>query len=60
MRYLFRTFEGIGFISMLIGMGSMDSDSVAVPIAMIFLGIALFAFSSYVDDWYVWNERRSR
>ena len=45
---------------MLIGMGSMDSDSVAVPIAMIFLGIALFAFSSYVDDWYVWNERRSR
>ena len=60
MKWFIRGFMVIGFSTMLLGMGSMDSESIIVPLCMTFLGIGMMAFSGYVDSWYAWSEGRRR
>lgn len=57
MKYFVKSLKFIGFIAMLLGMGSMDSAYVAVPIAMMFLGIALFVFGNHVEESYSWEKK---
>ena len=49
MKYFIRGFMGTGFVTMLLGMGSMDSASVILPICLIFLGLGMFALGGYLD-----------
>ena len=52
MKRLFKIISGMGIITSLIGMGLMDSASVALPITMIFAGLASFVFGMRMDDRY--------
>lgn len=52
MKRLFKIISGMGFTSMLIGLGMMDSPSVALPITMIFAGIGAFYFGARMVDEY--------
>lgn len=58
MKHLIRIFMGTGFVTMLIGMGAMDSTSLIVPICTMILGIGMFAFGGYLDSYYEWRETR--
>ena len=42
--YLFKVLSGMGFITALLGMGCMDSASMALPIVMLFGGLLTFYF----------------
>lgn len=50
----------IGFCVMLLGMASMDSESLIVPYCMTFFGVGMLAFGGYVDSWYAWSEERRK
>jgi hypothetical protein len=52
MRTFFKIISGMGFISALLGMGAMDSDLTALPITMIFAGLAVFCFGMHQMDKY--------
>lgn len=52
MRNLFKALSNMGIITFLIGMGMMDSASVALPITMIFAGIGAFYFGARMVDEY--------
>lgn len=52
MKRFFKIISGMGFTTMLIGLGMMDSASVALPIAMIFAGIGTFYFGARMEDEY--------
>ena len=52
MKRLFKIISGMGFTTMLIGMGMMDSASVALPIVMIFAGIGAFYLGAKMEDEY--------
>lgn len=53
MNKLFNVIGGIGFISLLLGMAGMDSESVIIPIAMIMVGLALVSvYSKFYDEFY--------
>ena len=52
MKYFFKVLGSLGFISMLLGMGMMDSASVVLPITMIFAGIATFYYGMKKVDEY--------
>ena len=52
MKTFFKVISGMGFTTMLIGLGMMDSASVALPIAMIFSGIGTFYFGMRMVDEY--------
>lgn len=58
MKTFFSITKGIGFIALMLGMGAMDSDSIIVPILIMLFGIGLFAFSAYIEDWFIWDEGR--
>lgn len=58
MKIFTKVLSGIGFVSMLLGMGSMDSSSVAIPIALIFLGLGMFAFGGYLSDFFYLDDRK--
>ena len=60
MKHLIRIFMGTGFVTMLIGMGAMDSESIIVPICVTCLGIGMFAFGGYLDSYYEWCEKRRK
>lgn len=44
MKRLFKIISGMGFITALLGMGCMDSTSMALPIVMLFGGLLTFYF----------------
>ena len=44
MRHFYKVLSGIGFITALLGMGCMDSASMALPIVMLFGGLLTFYF----------------
>ena len=44
MKRFFKIISGIGFITALLGMGCMDSASMALPIVMLFGGLLTFYF----------------
>lgn len=44
MRHFYKVLSGIGFITALLGMGCMDSASMALPIVMLFGGLTTFYF----------------
>lgn len=52
MKRLFKIISGMGFTTMLIGLGMMDSASVALPISMIFAGIGAFYLGARMVDKY--------
>lgn len=52
MKRLFKVISGMGFTTMFIGLGMMDSASVALPIAMIFAGIGVFYIGARMVDEY--------
>lgn len=52
MKTLFRIISGMGFTTMLLGVGMMDSDITALPITMMFAGIAVFYFGMRQMDKY--------
>ena len=52
MKRLFKIISGMGFTTMLIGLGMMDSASVVLPITMIFAGIATFYYGMKKVDEY--------
>lgn len=52
MKTFFKVISGMGFTTMLIGLGMMDSPSVALPISMIFAGIGAFYFGARMVDEY--------
>lgn len=52
MKRFFKIISGMGFTTMLIGMGMMDSPSVALPITMIFAGIGAFYLGARMVDEY--------
>lgn len=52
MKRFFKIISGMGFTTMLIGLGMMDSASVALPISMIFAGIGAFYFGARMVDEY--------
>lgn len=52
MKRFFRAISGIGFVAVLIGGGAMSSPSLIVPIAIIFIGIGLYAFGTYMEEQY--------
>ena len=58
MKHLIRIFMGTGFVTMLIGMGAMDSTSLIVPICIMGLGIGMFAFGGYLDSYFEWYTER--
>ena len=59
MKYLIRTFMGIGFVAMLFGAGAMDSNSIIAPLMITILGIGMFALGGYLDSYFEWyTERR--
>jgi hypothetical protein len=58
MKYLIRSFMGIGFVAMLLGLGAMDSTSVIVPVCITALGIGMLAFGGYIESYYEWYEER--
>lgn len=58
MRFLIRAFMSAGAIAVLVGGGSMDSDSVMVPFAVICLGIGMVALGAYFESYFEWLEER--
>ena len=52
MKKMFKAISGIGFVAILIGGGAMDSASPIVPIAIICVGIALYAFATKAGEMY--------
>lgn len=52
MKTFFKVISGMGFTTMLIGLGMMDSPSVALPITMIFAGIGAFYLGARMVDEY--------
>lgn len=58
MKYLIKGFMGVGFTTMLFGMGAMDSPSLIVPALIMALGLGMFAFGGYLDSYYEWYEER--
>ena len=52
MKRFFKIISGMGFTTMLIGLGMMDSASVVLPIAMIFAGIGAFYLGMRMVDEY--------
>lgn len=52
MKRFFKIISGMGFTTMLIGLGMMDSASVVLPVAMIFAGIGAFYFGMRMVDEY--------
>lgn len=44
MKRFFKIISGMGFITALLGMGCMDSASMALPIVMLFGGLLTFYF----------------
>ena len=52
MKTFFKIVSGMGFTAMLLGMGAMDSDIIALPIAMMFAGIAVCYFGMRQVDKY--------
>jgi len=60
MKYLIRSFMGIGFVAMLFGAGAMDSNSIIAPILITILGIGMFALGGYLDSYYEWCEERRK
>lgn len=57
MIHLFKIVSGMGFTTMLLGMGAMDSDMTALPITMIFAGIAVCYFGMRKVDEYARSDR---
>ena len=51
MRYIIKFLSGIGFVTMLIGMGAMDSESKVVPMILAFAGVGVFYGFSRLEDW---------
>lgn len=47
----------IGFALMLLGMGSMDSASMIVPVCLLFAGLGMFAFGGHLSEVYYTDER---
>lgn len=58
MKRVFTVLKSIGFIAVVIGVGAMDSASIFLPTVIAFTGLGLYAFADYVEDWFVWAERR--
>lgn len=52
MKRFFKIISGMGFTTMLIGLGMMDSPSVALPITMMFAGIGVFYLGARMVDKY--------
>ena len=52
MKGFFRIISSMGVITALLGMGAMDSDLIALPITMIFAGLAVFCFGMHQMDKY--------
>ncbi len=52
MKRLFKIISGMGFTTMLIGLGMMDSASVVLPIVMIFAGLGAFYLGARMEDEY--------
>ena len=52
MKKVFKAISGIGFVAILIGGGAMDSASPIVPIAIICVGVALYAFATKAGEMY--------
>lgn len=50
MKRVLSVLEGIGFILMMIGMGSMDSASVVIPMVLTFGGIGMMCAGSRLED----------
>lgn len=50
MKSLFKIISGIGFVTALLGMGCMDSASIAIPVVMLFGGLAAFYFGLKMAD----------
>lgn len=52
MRYFFNFLRAFGFCTMLTGMSAMDSDIVAIPIAMMLAGLGVFFAGSHFKEQY--------
>ncbi len=52
MRYFFNFLRAFGFCMMLTGMSAMDSDIVAIPIAMMLAGLGVFFAGSHFKEQY--------
>lgn len=52
MKRLFKIISGMGFTTMFIGLGMMDSASFVLPIVMIFAGLGAFYLGARMEDEY--------
>ena len=52
MKRFFKIISGMGFTTMFIGLGMMDSASIALPIVMIFAGLGAFYLGARMEDEY--------
>ena len=50
MRYIIKFLSGIGFVTMVIGMGAMDSESKVIPMILAFAGVGVFYGFSRLED----------